>query len=73
MREANESVKRTLEKQASEQKAKKRKHQHTHFSEVDRAEIGRYAAENGNAAAQRRFKAKFPDLGESTVRSSSIC
>ena len=68
IREANGGVKRVLEKQASQQSAKKRK-RHTNFSNTDRAEIGRYTAEYGNAAVQQHFKAKFPNLGESTVRS----
>ena len=41
-REANESVKRVLEKQAGQQSAKKQK-RHTNFSVTDRAEIGQYA------------------------------
>ena len=57
-----------LEKRASQQSAKKRK-RYTNFSDTDRAEIGRYAAEYENATAQWHFKAKFPDLGGSTVRS----
>ena len=41
---------------------------HTDFSDEDRAVIGKHAAENGNLSAQKKFKSKFPDLGESTVR-----
>ena len=33
----------------------------------NQAKIGKYAAENGNRAAQKRFKSEF-DIGESTVR-----
>ena len=66
--EANGGVKPVLEKQVSQQSTKKRK-RYTNFSDTDRAKIGRYAAEYGNAATQRHFKPKFPDLGESTVRS----
>ena len=62
--EANESVKHALEKQASQQKAKKLK-VHTHFTEPRLADT--YAAKNRNAPSQWRFKAKFPDLGESTA------
>ena len=40
-REANGGVKRVLEKQASQQNAKKRK-RYTNFPDTDRAEIGRY-------------------------------
>ena len=42
-REANESVKRVLEKQARQQSAKKQK-RYTNFSDTDRAEISQYAA-----------------------------
>ena len=34
----------------------------------DRGRIGRYAAENGNIAALKRFKSEHKDLVESTVR-----
>ena len=50
-REANGAVKRVLEKQASQRSAKKLK-RYTNFSDTDRAEIGRYAAEYENATAQ---------------------
>ena len=42
-REANESMKCVLEKQARQKSAKKQK-QFTNFSDTDRAEIGQYAA-----------------------------
>ena len=50
-REANGGVKHVLETQASQQSAKKGTG-YTNFSDTDRAEIGRYAAEYWNAAAQ---------------------
>ena len=56
-----------LENQQSQQGKKIKRH--THFTDRDRAEIGKHAAENGNSSAQRRLKSKFPDLGESTVQS----
>ena len=43
-----------MEKQASQQSAKKRK-QYTKCSHTDRAEIGQYAAEYENATAQRYY------------------
>ena len=46
---------------------KKRK-VYTTFSDKTRAEIGRYAAENGNVAALRKFRSDIPDLGETMVR-----
>ena len=38
------------------------------MNEAVRKDIGRYAAENGNAAALKKFRSDIPDLGESTVR-----
>ena len=38
------------------------------YTEKERYEIGKYALENGTAAACRKFKSKF-NIGESTVRS----
>ena len=38
------------------------------YKDDDRACIGRYAAENGNASALKRFRSNFPDLSESAVR-----
>ena len=38
------------------------------FTDKERARIGRYAAENGNSAALKKFRSDVPDLGESTVR-----
>ena len=38
------------------------------FTAEDRAAIGRYASENGNAAAVKKFRATH-NIGESTVRS----
>ena len=35
------------------------------FSDEKRAEIGRYAAENGNNAALEKFRRDIPDLGKS--------
>ena len=38
------------------------------FSPQAKAEIGRYAAENGVASTLRRYVSKYPDLKESTVK-----
>ena len=38
------------------------------FSDEQRAEIGKYAGENGNNAALEKFLRDIPDLGESKVR-----
>ena len=52
--EANCQVKRVL----GERQAEKRKHYATYMDE-NRAQIGQYAAENGNTRAVKRFKADF--------------
>ena len=51
---------------ASSRGGQKRKYTTT-FTAEDRAQIDKYAAENGNLAAQKRFKSDY-DIGESTVR-----
>ena len=65
---ANKRVKRVLAGEG-EPSAKKLRKERSIYSDKDRAAIGRYAAENGNAMAQKHFKSKYPELGESTVRS----
>ena len=67
-KKANECVRDALETSA-QPRAKKARKERTVYSEEDRAAIGKFAAENGNARAQKHFKEKFPELGESTVRS----
>ena len=37
------------------------------YSPKNRAEIGRYALENGNNRARFRFLSSFPNLDESTI------
>ena len=39
------------------------------WDDKDRYSIGKYASVNGNTAAVRKFKERFPHLNESTVRS----
>ena len=51
----------------AEAKTKKRKYT-VSFTPEDRAMIGKYAAESGNAAAVMKFKASHHDIRESTVR-----
>ena len=53
--------------QAKEPAAKKSK-VYTAFKDSQRAQIGRYAAENGYAAPLRIFRQEIRDLGERTVR-----
>ena len=68
-RETNDAVKRVLAgQQAKEPAAKKRKVYTAFNKDSQRVQIGRYAAENGNAAVLRKFRQEIPDLGESTVR-----
>jgi len=45
-----------------------RKPQYHKWSENERYNIGKYAAENGNINAVRKFKTDFPKLSESIVR-----
>ena len=66
---ANKAVQKVIENVsagASLRGRQKRKYTTT-FTAEDRAKIGRYAAENGYLAAQKRFKSDY-DIGESTVR-----
>ena len=42
--------------------------QNKKFTDKDRYIIGKYASENGTAAAQRKFKLSHKNLGESTIR-----
>ena len=67
--EANKAVQSLLSQQDG---AKRKRKPYRRFSETDRAAIGKYAAEHGNAEAMKRFKAEFPELPESTVRSFKI-
>ena len=53
LREANEVVKEAL----SATNVPKKKKYTTAFTAEDRAAIGRYASENGNAAAVKKFRA----------------
>ena len=46
----------------------KRKTTYQKYSEEDRFKIGKYASENGAAAAIRKFKKSYPDIKESTIR-----
>ena len=70
IKEANKAVKEVLTDQHSTSSSqsssgKKRKYT-TSFPFEIRAKIGHYAAENGNGAAVKKFKATH-DVGESTV------
>ncbi len=65
VQEVNQAVQDALD--CDTRTGKKRKYTVT-FTPEDRAAIGQYAAENGNAAAVKKFKATH-DVGESTVRS----
>ena len=38
------------------------------YSENERFMIGKYSNENGSAAATRKFRKRFPNVNESTVR-----
>ena len=47
----------------------KRQPQYHTWTEKERYDIGKYAAENGNINTVRKFNPEFPNLSESTVRS----
>ena len=47
---------------------KKERDTYQKWTPNDPFKIGKYAAENGNSAAVRKFKGEFPRLNESTVR-----
>ena len=66
--EVNKAVEKALHAggASNAERPKKRKYT-TSFTPEDRAAIGRYAAENGNAKAVKKFKAMH-HVGESTVR-----
>ena len=51
------------------QKNVKRQPQYHKWTEKERYDIGKYAAENGNINTVRKFNPEFPSLSESTIRS----
>ena len=53
---------------SSSKKASSRPTQYRKWTDKDRYDVGKYAAENGNANALRKFQTHFPELKESTVR-----
>ena len=48
--------------------SKRKQGNYNHYSPELRAQIGKYASENGNLRALNHFKAQLPNLKESTVR-----
>ena len=60
---ANTEVERITSVDRSEWKRKR----YATYSDKHRAKIGKYAAENGNVAALKRYKSEHADLVESTV------
>ena len=68
LREVNRAVTAALEREGAGNQAKrgKKRKYNASFTPEDRAAIGRYAAENGNAAAVKEFKTTH-GVGESTV------
>ena len=65
---ATESANTTVQSAMETCSSFKKRKSYTAFSDEMRAAIGRYAAENGNAAALRKFRFEITDLGETTVR-----
>ena len=54
--------------QNEENVTNRRSQKYTQYSNTNRYDIGKYAAENGNANAVRFFQKDFPDIKESSVR-----
>ena len=67
-KEANEVVRKVIDHGTSVNVVSKKRKAYTAFFDETRVDIGRYAAENRNAAALKKFHSDIPDLGESTVR-----
>ena len=63
-KQANKAVQQVLE---SEQPPSKQR-MYTTYSNEQQAKVGKYATENGNTAALRKFEVEISNLGESTVR-----
>ena len=53
---------------SSPSKKRRARGSYTNYSPADCAQIGRYAFENGNERARKRYKSKFPNLKESAIR-----
>ena len=68
-REANRAVMEELRhSEATQTKPPRKRRAYSVFSSEQRAAIRKYAAENGNAAAVKKFKGSFNgQLGENTV------
>ena len=62
---ANQAVSRVLS--PVNEPVKKKRKVYSAFTDQQRAAIGKYAAECGNAVALRKCQREVPDLGESTV------
>lgn len=69
-REASKAIERVVQWQpkAAGKQLQERRRTST-FSDKDGAKTGIHAAENGNEDAVRHFRIKYPDLGESIIRS----
>ena len=59
---------REVEQITSVDRSERKRKRYAIYSDEDHANIGRYAAENGNIAALKRYKCEHQDLVESTVR-----
>ena len=72
-REANKAVREELRRpEANQTKQMCKRKPYSVFSGEQRAQIGKYAAENGNTAAVKRFKDDYDgQLGEITVGKST--
>ena len=67
-KQMNEAVREELQHQQSDAVWQRKRKAYAHFTNEQKAAIGKYTAENDNSAAIKKFKSKFDgQLGESTV------
>ena len=59
----------TQQAQLQTRKEKAKRKCYTHYTDQQRAKIGKYALEHGNENARKHFMKDLPNLGESTIRS----
>ena len=64
------AVSELVEPSTSKRKRGKGSGSYTHYTEEQRAKIGKYALENGNERTRRHFSSQLPNLKESTIRIS---
>ena len=66
-KKVNEAIRKELDGQKSKKSLPKKCKAYTAFSDETHTNIERYAAENSNTAALKKFHSDIADLGQSTV------